>query len=431
VYPKLSSRLKEYDDTGFEKPEFTAARKRLQKEGRKVLNFQVGCPVRPKGYENARIMTEELLKAAEQTKICYPGYHTPLPYPGSPKAEPGIENALTEAIIRREKIVHGVTYQPGNVHYTAGSGGAITLFYFAVAEPAQEWLCLEPIYANYMAVRSFPPFSFKWTSWKQDETKEWTPDVDELRSKITEKSVGILMVNPCNPTGAVFSKKVLKDIIDVAGEHNLLIQVDEVMDLLPYDGSISTSIAEVAGDVPVVTINGFSKSMMVPGHRIGWLSIHDPKDKILDVRRGITKAFRVLGSYQIPTVLLIAATNVLNKTTDFQAHLKPTLALMKKRADYASQRINEIEGLSMVPPKAGLWGFAKYQGLGKVWKDDSAMALDLLQYGGGDKGVSVTAGPSWGPTYGIGHFRVPAYESEDVLEEAFDRLGAFFRERLK
>ena len=432
MYPRLSKAVSDYDPSGFMSVGYSKLLNKLKNEGHNIINFQIGCTVKPKGYETPSIVRDELAKATQQKKFCYPGYQKELPYPGAHKASHGIEEEFKQAVIRREKIVHGVNYDLSNVFSCNGASGAISLFYFAVANPKDEWLCCEPIYANYWSLHSYPPFKFKWVGWKQDEEDGWTPDLDELRSKINDKTKVILLVNPCNPTGAVFSDKMLKGIVDIAGEYELLIQVDEVMDLLPLDGSISTSIAQVAGDVPSIVVNSVSKSWLSPGLRVGWLCIHDPEDKILEIRNGMKKLDRVMGPYPIPTPILVAITNVLNKTTDFQEHLKPHMKLVRDRADYAYQRIDEIDALSIIPVKAGPWGFAKYEGYGTVWKDDQEMKFGLLKYrkNGRDRGVTVTAGSTWGPTYGFGHFRIPVYESEDVLEEGFDRLDEFFSERL-
>lgn len=430
MFPRLAKRIRDYDPTGFETPGYAALREKYMKAGAKLINFSIGDPVSPRGYETPAIVREELVESFKQARINYAGYAGGLPYPGSPvdlNRRDGVVRKFKEAIIRREKIVHDVTYDPNNLHICGGAGEGISYFFFAVANPKDEWLCCEPIYGNYIAVHSYPAFGFKWVGWKQDEEKGWTPDLDELRSKVTEKSTCISLVNPCNPTGTVFSEKILKGIVNIAGEYELLIQVDEVMDVLLHDGSISTSIAEVAGDVPTIVINGFSKSMLCPGLRVGWLCIHDPEDKILEIRNGLKKLPRILGNYPVATPIMMGATNILNKMTDFQEHLKPAMDLVKKRADYTYKRINEIEALSMVPIKAGFWGFAKYEGLGTVWKSDEEMRIDLLQHGGGNSGVVITGGPTWGSTYALGHFRIPAFESEDVLEEGFDRLEDFFR----
>jgi len=414
-----SKRVKDFecfwaDGDGYVKRIYEIQRTGLK--GKKIINFLIGDPVRG-GLRTPDVINDELVHAAHFRWNEYGAYAGTKH--GEQATDP-VGHRLKEAIIHREKCVHNVTYPIENVFITSGALSGITTLFWSLMNPEDEWLAMEPIYEYYWWQHKLCPF--KWVSWKSDESKGWVPDLDELRSKITNESKGILMVNPNNPTGAVYDEKTLKGIVDIAGEHDMVIISDEVQDTLRHDGKLAVSVASLSNDVPCFTLNSFSKSMLAPGWRMGWLLLHDPEGKAENLRKGIQKFPRDWMG-MVATPVEIAAASILEKMTDFQDHLKDCMEVLRKRSDYTKKRMREIEGISMVDIRAGYWGFPKVDGIGRVWKDDYEFARQLLE----EEAISVNPGPNWGPTYGPGHFRATLLEPLNLLEEAYNRIDSFLR----
>lgn len=398
----------------------------IQRTGdpKRIINFQKGVPAglmqdwlalnTPKSFRDT------LIEVAHEHWDAGLGYSRVAP--GDQAWNP-VGGRLKQAIIHREKCVHNVTYDPSNVWPGAGSMPGSRRVEMNIMGPGDEWLVLEPIYEHYWWHWQW--YRWNWVPWRQVEEDDWTPDLDMLRSKVTEKTKGILIVNPCNPTGAVFSRKTLKEMCDIAGEHDMVILSDEVQDLLVHnEPHIAPSVAEVAGDVPVFKVDSMSKSMLLPGWRMGWLLLHDPEGKLDEIKKGINKISEIAEGGMC-AYSAVATMKVLESITDFTAHLTDVYRIIKKRADYANRRFNEIEGISLVKPKCGYYGFAKVD-LGTTWKDDKEWAWQLLN----EEAISVIPGSVWGPTYGSGHFRVPLLQPEFILEEACLRLEPFLQKHL-
>jgi aspartate/methionine/tyrosine aminotransferase len=253
------------------------------------------------------------------------------------------------------------------------------------------------------------------------EEKDWDIDLDALRKSITKKTKFIVLENPCNPTGAVFSERTQKAVADIAGENEVPIIADEIYSMITYDGGKSRSIAEMAGDVPTIVINGMSKFFMRTGWRVGYIAIHDPRQKIAETKR-VLKMYCSLYGHTISgmaTPILAAATKA------YRGSLEGSFEFVKKmqeRRDFAFKRLNEIEGVSVVKPKATLYIFPHIKAAEKNWKRDTDFLMDFAK----EEGVLHVPGSFFGKV-GEFHFRCLLLPEIEVLAEAYDRLERFLK----
>jgi len=229
-------------------------------------------------------------------------------------------------------------------------------------------------------------------------------------------------VNPNNPTGAVYSERALKEIVNIAGENDLPIISDEIYGLITFDGIVAKPTAEVAKDVPVIALSGMSKIFMRTGWRVGYICFHDPEGKISELSRVIK---RVAGLYghgitTMPTSILFAATKAFQGSID--AGIEMTKKLQVNR-DITMKHIQEIEGVTCVKPKGTLYCFPKVHEIGKTWKTDEEFMLDLLK----DKDVLFNRGSGYGDS-GFGHFRLLLLPDQTIIDDALNRLEHFLQQ---
>ena len=243
------------------------------------------------------------------------------------------------------------------------------------------------------------------------ETEGWQPDVEDMRKRITPKTQAIVLINPNNPTGAVYSPTVVKEITDLAGEHNLLVISDEIYDLLSFEGNFRSTASLT--DVPVLELNGISKTLLSPGWRLGWAILRDENDLYSDFWEVLAKQSRIRLCANSP--VQVAVSKILNREMDF---LPAVIKKLKSRATYFSNRINEMNGLSVISPKGAFYAFPR------ITKDidDRRFVLDLLQ----ETGVLFVFGSGFGEL-GKGHFRSVILPDVKIMEEALDRVESFLK----
>ena len=250
-----------------------------------------------------------------------------------------------------------------------------------------------------------------------DEENEWNPDLADMRSKITPNTRAIVVINPNNPTGAIYSDEILKQIIQIARENNLIIYADEIYDKVLYDGATHTSMASLADDVLFVTFNGLSKNYRACGYRSGWMVVSGAKKNAQDYidGLGILASMRlcsnVPGQYAIQTAL-----GGYQSINDLVA---PGGRLYKQR-ELAYKLLTEIPGVSCVKPKAALYLFPKLNPKMYPIKDDQKFILELLE---AEKVLIVQgSGFNWPNT---DHFRVVFLPNSDDLTDAIGRIARF------
>ena len=377
--------------------------RKLEKEGIKVLRLNIGDPNKY-DFDTPKHMKKALYDASLE------GYN------GYSASEGEIE--LREEIIKREKKRNSVDYGIDDICVCSGVTEALQILLNASLDPNDELLIPGPTYPQYTLLTHFNnacPVAYRCI-----EEEEWQPDVDDIRKKITGKTKGIVLINPNNPTGALYSKKVVKEIIDVAGENNVPIISDEIYDDMVFDER-QHATASLTNDVPVITFNGFSKVYLVPGWRMGYTLFHHngELDEIQDSFMRIARSRLCANS-----VCQRACIQALKGPQD---HIDEVNKKLRERRDFSYKRLNEIEGISTAKPHGAFYIFPKIEAMDSgIWKDDKEFVLDLLN----TKHVLVVHGSGFCKEFGKDHFRAVILPKIDTLEQAFDKLEEFLKEKL-
>ena len=376
----------------------------LEKKGFKILHLNIGDPNKY-DFDTPKHMKSALYKA---TLDGYNGY----------SLSEGDLN-LRDAIINREKIRNSVDYDLNNICITSGVTESLQILLNALLNPNDELLVPGPTYPQYTLITLFNgaiPIAYNCL-----ERDNWQPDVEDIRKKLSNKSKAIVIINPNNPTGALYSKKVIKNIIDLAGEYNIPIISDEIYDDITFDNK-QYATASLTNDVPIITFNGFSKLYLVPGWRIGYVLFHH-----LEELNEVQDAFMRIARSRLcaNSVCQRACIEALNGP---QNHIKEVNKKLKKRRDYSYKRLNEINGLSSAKPDGAFYIFPKIDAIESgPWKDDKDFVLDLLHHAQ----VLVVHGSGFCSKFGKDHFRGVILPPLDILEQAFNKIESFMNLRLK
>ncbi len=323
---------------------------------------------------------------------------------------------LKQAAAEKEKKVNGIDIDPSRVLVTNGVSEAIQFLAGALVSNGSEFLIPGPAYPPYIAYMGY--FGGVPVTYRTVEEEGWNPDVDDLRSKINEKTVGILVINPNNPVGAVYDHKVLKEIADIAGEYNLPLISDEIYDQLTFDKD-QTPMVKAAGDVPVVGFNGVSKVYLAPGWRVGYVYFHDTDGELEPLRDAMVRQARIRICTNAPAQLATAAA-----LRSDGSHLKGIMRRLRERRDLIAARLNSIDSVSTTIPDAAFYIMPKID-LRNRWKNDTEFVLDILN----ETGVVFVPGSGFCPTYGANHFRSVYLPPPEIITEAMDRLEAFMEKR--
>ena len=250
-----------------------------------------------------------------------------------------------------------------------------------------------------------------------DEESEWYPDIDDIRKKVTPKTKAIVIINPNNPTGALYPKEVLEQIVQVARENNLIIFSDEIYDRLVMDGQEHISIASLAPDLFCVTFSGLSKSHMIAGFRIGWMILSGNKEIAADYIEGINMLSNMRLCSNVPAQSIVQT--ALGGYQSVDKYLLPGGRIYEQR-ECVYNALNSIPGISVKKPKAAFYAFPKIDIKKFNITDDEQFALDFLR----EKKVLIVHGGgfNWQEP---DHFRVVYLPRVEVLNEATDKLGYF------
>ncbi len=378
--------------------------KQLEKKGITILKLNIGDP-NAYDFDTPQHIKDALYKSANEQ------------HNGYAPSEGFLE--LRKAIIEREKTRNNVSYEPDDICVTTGVTEGLQMLLNASLDPKDELLIPGPTYPQYNVITKFAdaePIPYHCI-----EKENWQPDVDDIRQKITEQTKGIVLINPNNPTGALYSRKVLKEIIDIAGEHNIMVISDEIYDDLTFDGR-QYATASLSKDVPIITFNGFSKVYIMPGWRIGYTMFkHNGElDEIQDAFMRIARSRLCANS-----VCQLACIQALRGPQD---HIEKVNDKLRERRDFSYKRLNEIEGISTAKPDGAFYIFPKIEAMGKgPWKNDKEFVLDLLE----EAHVLTVNGSGFCATYGKDHFRAVILPPMETLEKAFDAMEGFMKKRLK
>jgi alanine-synthesizing transaminase len=316
---------------------------------------------------------------------------------------------LREAIVEKESQ-KGLSVTEEDVLVTNGVSEGLDMIMASVVDPNTEVLMPGPYYPPYASYVKFyggKPIEFKLND-------DGGPDLEDLESKITSRSNAICIISPNNPTGEVFDRRSLQQLIEVATEHELYIICDEIYDKIVFDDQF-TGIGKVAKDAPLILLNGFSKGYLMTGWRCGYICTNSNSRKLDGIRKNVPKLARVRISANLP--VQIAAVQALRGPQD---HIKEMVEKLRRRRDYIVKRLNAIEGISCKMPKGAFYVFPEIN-LDSRWKDDLQFVVDLLK----KTGVLTVHGSGFGTAFGAGHFRIVYLPSEQVLEQAMDKLEYF------
>ena len=313
----------------------------------------------------------------------------------------------------QEKNISGVSVD--DVYLGNGASELITMSMNALLNQGDEILVPAPDYPLWTASVSLSggtPVHYMC-----DEQAEWAPDIEDIASKITPATKGIVIINPNNPTGALYSNDVLLAVIELARKHGLIIFADEIYDKTLFDGNQHTSIASLAEDVLFVTFNGLSKNYRSCGYRAGWMVVSGAKHSARDYIEGLNMLASMRLCANTPGQLAIQT--ALGGYQSIQDLVAPTGRLCRQR-DLAYQLLSEIPGVSVVKPKAALYMFPRLDPEMYPITDDQQFAYDLLA----QEKVLVVQGTGFNyPT--PDHFRLVFLPNTDDLTEAVGRIAHY------
>lgn len=374
-----------------------AARQYEKRTGEKPLYLNIGDPIKY-DWKTPQYMVDAICKAANE------GWNGYSPSEG--------EEKLRLAAAEKEKRVNGIDVDPNRMIVTSGVSEAIQFLTGALVESGSELLVPGPSYPPYLSYVRF--FGGRPVAYRTIEEDDWNPDTEDLRKKITDKTIGILVINPNNPTGAVWNEKTLREIVAIAGESGLPLISDEIYDQLTYDEQ-QTPMVRIAGDVPVIGFNGVSKVYLAPGWRVGYAYFHDNNGELDPLYDAMIRQARV--RICLNATAQIAAATALRGNGDY---LKETMRKMRERRDLIYKRLNDVDSISTMLPEAAFYIMPKIDLRGR-WRDDTEYVLDVLN----NTGVVFVPGSGFGPEYGSGHFRSVFLPPSEMIEDAMNRLEDF------
>lgn len=372
-----------------------AARK-LEQKGRSVDYLNIGDPVQF-GFQPPDNVKEAYIKAIRDGENYYSASE------GLPK--------LRKEIAIKEKV-KGLDVSSENILVTNGVSEGLDMVISSIVEEGDEVLLPGPYYppyASYVRLHGGIPVEF------EVDLDNSTPDIEDIRSKITEKTVAICLISPNNPTGVVFSEQSLKKLVEVANEYHLYIICDEIYDQIVYDEKF-TGIGKVAGDSPVILLNGFSKVHLMSGWRIGYIAFNN-SPKLDSIKENLPKLARVRISTNLP--VQHAALESLKGPQDY---ISDFVSELKKRRDLVVKRLNSIPGLSCPNPRGAFYVFPKIEH--NRFSTDQEFVQNLLE----SKGVLTVHGSGFGTKYGSGHFRIVFLPSLDILDSALNKIEDFMNQ---
>ena len=372
---------------------------RMEENGTHVLKLNIGNPA-PFGF---RTPDEVVYDMQRQITECE-GY----------SASKGLFSAR-KAIMQYAQLKKIPNVSIDDIYTGNGVSELINLSMSALLDNGDEVLVPSPDYPLWTACVTLA--GGKAVHYICDEQSEWYPDMNDIRKKITDKTKAIVIINPNNPTGALYPREILQQIVEIAREHQLIIFSDEIYDRLVMDGEEHISIASLAPDLFCVTFSGLSKSHMIAGFRIGWMVLSGNKNMARDYMEGINMLSNMRICSNVPAQSIVQT--ALGGYQSVQEYIVPGGRVYEQR-EYIYKALNDIPGITAVKPKAAFYIFPKIDVKKFNIVDDEKFALDLLR----DKKILVVHGGgfNWEKP---DHFRVVYLPRMEVLQEAVGKLGDF------
>ena len=373
--------------------DIVSAATKLEKQGKKIQYLNIGDPVLY-GFQPPDHVKEALIKAIQKGENYY------APSEGLPE--------LRDLISQKEHK-KGLSVSSDDILVTNGVSEGLDMIMSSIVEEGDEVLLPGPYYppyASYIRLHGGIPIEFAV------DLDNSTPDIEDIRSKITPKTIAICLISPNNPTGVVFNEKALKDLVDVANENNLYIICDEIYDQIVFDEKF-VGIGKVAGTSPVILLNGFSKVHLMSGWRIGYIAFNN-SPALEQLRENLPKLARVRISTNLPVQHA-----ALESLRGPQEYISKFVSELKTRRDLVVKRLNSMPGLSCTNPKGAFYAFPKIEQ--NKFDSDKEFVMELLN----SKGVLTVHGSGFGKQYGSGHFRLVFLPNLNVLDSALDKIEEF------
>jgi len=365
----------------------------LAREGKKILPLNIGDPLKF-DFRTPPHIVESVVKAMHDG---HNGYAPSL----------GIDQAI-EAV-RAEAERKGIL-NIRSVFINQGVSEAVDLCLTALVNPGENVLTPSPEYPLYSAVLA--KLDAELNAYSLEEGNDWQPDLGDLEGRITPRTRGIVVINPNNPTGAVYPRRILEALVDLARRHNLVMFADEIYDKLVLDGEPHVPLASLAPDVPVVTFNGLSKAYLVPGWRVGWTVVSGPAPMVKSYVEGIHKLLRARLSANCPEQYAVRPA-----LEGPQEHLAEVIAKLRSRRDLTMTFCRSTPRLSCVEPRGAFYAFPRLH----IGEGDEDFVRRLLM----EKQVLVVHGSGFGQAPGTRHFRIVFLPDEITLNRAYQEVAAF------
>ena len=373
--------------------DIVSAARKVEQKGMKVDYLNIGDPVQF-GFQPPDNVKQALIDAINKGENYY-------------SASEGLLE-LREEIAKKENA-KGLSISADEILVTNGISEGLDMVISSIVEEGDEVLLPGPYYppyASYVRLHGGIPVEFAV------DLNNSTPDIDDIKSKITSKTVAICLISPNNPTGVVFNENSLKELVDIANQHNLYIICDEIYDQIIFDEKF-VGIGKVAGDSPVIVLNGFSKVHLMSGWRIGYIAFNQ-SPQLEAIQEHLPKLARVRIATSLP--VQHAALESLRGPQDYISHF---VSEIKKRRDLVVRRLNEMPGISCSNPKGAFYAFPKIED--NRYGTDKEFVTKLLE----TKGVLTVHGSGFGKQYGSGHFRLVYLPSLEVLDSAMNKIEDF------
>ena len=377
--------------------EISAPADEAERNGMKMIRMNIGDPNKW-DFETPEYFKAALREAVDRVDNGY----------GDSRGDPGFR----QAIVDREYEKHGVRVPEDRVFVTSGVSEATQMLMGAMLEEGDNILVPGPGYPSYTQYIRF--FGGTPVPYRQIEEEDWRPDIDMMRKRINARTKAIIVINPNNPTGAVYNEKSLREIGDIAAEHNIPVISDEVYDKITFGTDKYFSMSRLPSDVTRIILNGFSKVNLMPGWRVGYGYFLDERGELDEVFEGLMRQMRARICSNVPCQW--AAKASLQGPQDYIIEMNKKL---KERADYTYKRLNEIPGISTKRAKGSMFIFPRVELTD--WKTDKEFVIDLIK----SEGVVLVNGSGFCPEFGQSHFRSILLPSIPILEEAYGKLERF------
>ena len=376
-----------------------AAAKKMEEEGHRVIKLNIGNPL-PFGFEAPEEIVVDVIRNMRDAS----GYTDSL----------GLF-APRKSIMHycQEKGIKGVTVE--DIFLGNGVSELIVMAMQGLLNNGDEVLIPMPDYPLWTAAVSLS--GGNPVHYLCDESAEWYPDLDDVRSKVTSNTKAIVVINPNNPTGALYPKEILEGILQIAREHGLIVFADEIYDKVLYDGNKHISLASLADDVLCITMNGLSKNYRACGYRSGWMIVSGDKRHAKDYIEGLNMLASMRLCANVPGQMAIQT--ALGGYQSIDDLIAPNGRLTRQR-DLAWKMLTEIPGVTCVKPKGALYLFPKLDPKMYPIKDDEQFMLELLK----EEKILLVQGSGFNWPH-PDHFRVVFLPHENDLAEAIGRLARF------